>query len=265
MHDDEMRQQINQVFTQALGGAREDPWLAQRVLTAARETPRRNVKPAIVLVIVLCLALTATAGLAWAVSRQFFAQVAQMTVSSGDYADWSPEEKRYMVQLMGRYGLIPEQEARRLARRPEAEIDGWMLLRYGAASAPEDLGWISINRIAWVELGPYVHWDNETWIWYTEMMLEAGLWEQSANMDMHYTPGDEAVPPDTAIASARQHLLARDVPAERLDSARVIWRYMTDGADTELVNLSYWVTFVYPDQSEDVVRVLQDGTVDAPR
>ncbi len=261
MDDSKMKAQVQQVFGDTLSGVQEDPWLARWILTAAQEPWKRrwSGKSAAVLVIVLVLVLTATVGIAWSVSRQYFTEIAQMTVTSGDYEDWSPEEKRYMVQIMGKYGLIPEGEARRVVRLPEGEIDAFMLARYGAKSAPGDMGWISINRIAMVELGDYTRWPNETWVWYTEMMLEIGLWDRTNDIDLFYTPGAEAVPPEEAVRSAREHLLDCGVPAEKLDAAQVIWHYMTDSADTEMANLSYWVTFVYGNQSEDTVRVLKDG------
>ncbi len=260
MDDRNMKQAVQRVFTDALSGVGEDPCLAQRVLAAAQPAKCRRIgKPIVAAALVLALVLAVAAGVAWTVSRQYFAEIAHLTLTSGDYADWSAEEKRYLVQCMGKYGLIPEGEARKLARRPEADIDAFMLARYGAKSAPGDLGWISLTRIADVELGTYAHWPNETWVWFTNMMLDTGAWQQNGNMDMYYTPGDEAVPPEEAVESARQHLLEKGISKERLDGAQIIWHYMTDGADSERQHLSYWVTFVYPDQSEDTVRVLKDG------
>ncbi len=255
---------VQEAFETALSGIQDDPWMAQRVLNAVKQEHKsgwRCSRRMVILMVVMGCLLASTAALAWSLSPQYFAEIAQMTVTSGDYADWSLEEKRYMAQIMGKYGILTDGEARKLSRASEKEIDACMLARYGAESAPDDLSWISINRIAWVEMGPYVYWSNDTWIRYTSMMLEIGLWEQNANMDMFYVPGDEAVSPEAAIEAARRHLLEQKMSPQRLDSAQCIWHYMTDGGDINREHLQYYITFLYPDKSENRVVLSPQGEV----
>ncbi len=262
MNERKEREQIKAAFESGLSGMQEDPWLAQRILAAQKKPRRMRIsRKAVILVIVTASLLLSSAAAAWFLSPRYFEEIAGITMTGGDYADWSLEEKRYMVQTMGKYGILTEGAARRLSQRTEAEIDSFMLERYGAESAPGDLGWISINRIAMVEMGPYVYWDNDAWIWYTNLMLETGLWDQNGDFDRFYVPGDEAVAPATAIENARQSLLKSGVSVQRLDSARVIWHYMAGNADTERKYLRYYITFLYPDQSEDRVTVLPSGEV----
>ena len=105
------------------------------------------------------------------------------------------------------HGLVSEAEAKQLSRQSEKEIDTFMLDRYAFPSAPDDLGNISIDRIAWVEMGPYTDWDNETWIWYSKMMFEVGLWTEHNDVDVYETPGEEAIPPEEAERLSEEQLI----------------------------------------------------------
>lgn len=171
MEDLKAKQIVHRVIDNSLSGIQDDPWMAQRVLNAAHQTQEiggfsmmRSKKTLIVLIALICIALMGTIGLAWSLSREYFADVAQITLNSGDYASWSLEEKRYMMTIMGKYGLVSEAEAEKLSRQSEDEIDAFMLERYGFEPGPEGLSTISLIGIAWTEMGPYTDWDNETWV-----------------------------------------------------------------------------------------------------
>ena len=246
----------------ASSGVQDDPHLAGRVLAAAQEgkraAPWRH-RTAVVLLAALCLALTATASLAWSLSREYFTDIARITLTSGDYQDWSLQEKRYMVSIMGKYGLMPQGEARRLSRRSEGEIDAFMLDRYAFESAPQDTGNISLTRIAWVEMGPYTDWDNETWVWYSKMMFEVGLWNERSDVDVYETPGEEAIPPEEAVRLAEERLIAQGFGEEEVRSAWRVWHYMTCAADVKREHMVYCVNFRFADGSERYVFMTPQG------
>ena len=119
---------------------------------------KRNI---VVCVAILLLLMIGTAA-AFTLSQDFFRDVAHLTLESGDYEDWSLDEKRYMLDIMAKYGLLDEQTAAEAQRQSESAIDDLMLDRYGMESCPDDLSAISLTRIAWVEMGPYTDWSNET-------------------------------------------------------------------------------------------------------
>lgn len=239
-----------------------DPRMAQRVLSAAQGgrtvSPQRR-RMVVAILAALCLMLTATAGLAWSLSREYFADVARITLTSGDYETWSLAEKRYVVSIMGKYGLIPEGEARRLSRRSEKEIDAFMLDRYAFESAPDDPGNINMTRIAWVEMGPYTDWDNETWVWYSKMMFEVGLWNERSDVDVYETPGEEAIPPEEAVRLAEERLIAQGFGEEEVRSAWRVWHYMTCAADVKREHMVYCVNFRFADGSERHVFMTPQG------
>lgn len=256
------KQLVQQVINHALAGIEEDAHMAQRVLAQAENRSRFSLpgKKVGALIVAVCLMLTASAGLAWSLSREYFREIAQITLTSGDYEDWSLTEKRYMASIMGKYGLIGDAEAKRLSGADEADIDAFMLQRYGFESEPE-LNNISIDRIAMVELGPYVYWPNETWVWYCDMMFEIGLWTEYNDVDVYETPGDEAIPPDEAMAIAAAHLAERGCDAEQLRNAQVIWHYMTHASDVKREDMVYLITFRFSDGTEQYVFLTPEGKI----
>lgn len=252
---------VQQVMSHALAGIQEDEHLAQRVLKKAQPAKIWGIpcKRLIAVLALICLMLTAGAGLAWSLSRDYFREIAQITMTSGDYVDWSLEEKQYMVSIMGKYGLIGEAEAKRLSRAEEADIDAFMLERYGFESEPE-LSNISIDRIAMVELGTYVYWPNETWVWYCDMIFEIGLWTEHNDVDVYEMPGDEAIAPEEAIAIAAAHLIEQGYTHEQVNDTQVIWHYMTHASDVNREHMVYCITFRFTD-GERYVHLYPDGTI----
>ncbi len=253
---------VQRVMAHALAGIQEDEHMARRVLTAAQQQKVRGIpcKRLIAVLAAVCLMLTAGAGLAWSLSRDYFRQIAQITLTSGDYEAWSLDEKQYMASIMGKYGLIGEAEAKRLSRANEADIDAFMLERYGFESNPE-LSNISIDRIAMVELGTYIYWPNETWVWYCDMMFEIGLWTEHNDVDVFEMPGEEAIPPEEAIAIAAAHLIEQGYKPEQVSGAQVIWHYMTHASDVEREHMVYCITFRFPEDGDRYVNLRPDGTI----
>lgn len=262
MNDCREKQLVQRVIANTLSGIAEDAHMPQRVLAQARRgnAVRMPGKRLIAVVLAACLMLTAGAGLAWSLSRDYFREIAQMTLISGDYVDWSLEEKRYMVTIMGKYGLIGEGEARQLARKSEEAIDAFMLARYAFESQPE-LSNISIDRIAWVELGPYTDWSNETWVWYCDMMFEIGLWTEKNDVDVYETPGDEAIPPEEAISIAAACLIEQGYTSGQVNGAQVIWHYMTHASDVNREDMVYCITFRFQEGGYRYVFLRPDGTL----
>jgi len=253
---------VQQVMAHALAGVREDEYMAQRVLAMAQGQKVHGIpgKRLIALLAAVCLMLTAGVGLAWSLSRDYFREIAHITLTSGDYVDWSLAEKQYMASIMGKYGLIGEAEAKRLSRADEADIDAFMLERYGFSSEPE-LSNISIDRIVMVELGVYIYWPNETWVWYCDMMFEIGLWTEKNDVDVYEMPGEEAIAPEEAIAIATAHLIGQGFSPEQVRGAQVIWHYMTHASDVNREHMVYCITFSFPEDGDWYVNLRPDGTI----
>ena len=231
------------------------------VLMKIRERKEPIVKNKLSIAIILAIVLTLLSGVALAVtlSRDYFEGVARIEFESGEYINWGLKEKRVMVDLLTRYNFINAKDASRM--NSEEEIDTFMLARYGYESSPQDLSAINLTRIAWVEMGPYTDWDNETWVWYTDMMFEVGLWSSDDDVDIYLTPGDEAIPPEEAIHIAGKVLRDRGISDPELADAKIIWHYMTHASDIDRQHMVYLITFRYADQSEDYVFLTPDGQV----
>lgn len=265
MNDKHVRNKVQTAVQQhcAASGVRPDPDLARRVLFADGEGRKRivmNKRWVVALLVLVMLVLSTTVGMAWSLSRDYFAEVARITLISGNYESWSLEEKRCMMTIMGKYGLISEDEAKKLSRRSEEEIDSFMLERYGFESEPE-LSNISIDRIAWVEMGPYTDWDNETWVWYSKLMFEVGLWTDRSDVDVYETPGEWAIPPEEAERLAEEELLKQGYTREAVDSAWRVWHYMTHASDVNRKDMVYCFTFRFADGAWKYVNLRPDGTL----
>lgn len=266
MDDKLVRARIHTAVQQhcAISGVQPDPCLNRRVLAAAHEASKGRVisKNKLILLFVLALILlSSTVALGWSLSREYFADIAQITLTSGDYENWSIEEKRYMMTIMGKYGLVSEAEAKQLARRSEKEIDAFMLDRYAFESAPDDPGNISLWRIAWVEMGPSADWDNDTWVWYSRMMFEIGLWNEHNDVDVYETPGAEAIPPEEAVRLAEEHLISQGCAREDVEGAWRVWYYMTHASDVDREDMVYCIHFRFADGSGRYVNLRPDGTL----
>ncbi|MCI5957447.1 MAG: hypothetical protein MRZ54_10725 [Clostridiales bacterium] len=208
----------------------------------------------VLIMLALCPAITAFAD---AAEQAFLSEVARLTAESGGYEAWTMEEKRFMLQSMKQNGFADEETVRALGT--EEEIDAFLMKRYAPPDIRGDLSVISLMRIAWVEMGPYTDWPNETWVWFTDMMFEAGLWSSANDVDVYATPGEEAIPPAEAIKLARQQLLRDGVPAEDVEQSQVNWHYMTHASDVERTGLKYLVTF--QGQETHYVWITPDGKV----
>lgn len=239
----------------------ERPSLQYRVLAQTRgeiKVKNRLSVGMVLVIILLCLAITS---LAWSVYQSYFSDVAKLTLQSGDYEDWTLKEKRSMIQIMKENGFVDMKTEKALLSGSEKEIDAFMLERYAPADSSGDLSTISLMRIAWVEMGPYTDWSNETWVWFTDLMFEVGLWTESNDVDVYATPGDEAISPAEAIALAKQHLLNDGISEKELEQCQVIWHYMTHASDVARTDLKYLITFRNKSQSERYVWVTPDGQV----
>ncbi len=206
--------------------------------------------------VLLCLG---AASLAEPAVQPYLAEIARITKQSGDYETWSPDEKRALLQSMEEKGLVDAETAHALSAGPEAEIDAFVLKRYAPPHDPNALNAISLYRIAWVELGDYTYWPNETWVWFTDMMFDAGLWTDKSDVDVYETPGEDAIPPDTAIELAKRQLLRGGVTEDEVEQAQIIWQYMTHAGDVERKELKYLITFRNPDGQDRHVWITPDG------
>lgn len=263
MNHDELRALTHQGIDRHCAMLVPDPYRVQRVLDMAHGEGKKKVKKrfSVAFALVMIVLLSTAAALAWSLSREYFADIARITFTSGDYESWSLEEKRCMMTIMGKYGLLSEAESKKLSRQSEKEIDRFMLDRYGLEGGSEGLGAISLTRIAWVEMGPYTDWDNETWVWYSKLMFEVGLWNETSDVDVYEVPGDEAIPPEEAVRLAEEYLINQGIERENVENAWRVWHYMTHASDVERQDMTYCITFRFADESETYVFLTPMGTI----
>lgn len=267
MTTEQLREKVHAGIDQHCAPLSSDPYLMQRMVMTANEACRekggtyKNKHKIVLFVVLAMMVIGSVASAAMLLLPEFFSDVAHLTLNSGDYAQWTLDEKRFMIQIMNKYGLLDDVKSTTLAHASEDELDLYMLERYGAKTYPNDLGWISIDRIAWVEMGPYTDWPNETWVWYSDLMFEVGLWTVESDVDIYLTPGSEAITPEEAVETAMLHLQVEGYTPEELNDASVFWHYMTPASDVKREHMVYLVTVRFSDNSEAYVFMSPDGTL----
>lgn len=196
------------------------------------------------------------------VPKAYLESIAELILQSGDYENWSLEEKREMLTLMKQNDLASAMTTSQVLAATEEEIDSAVLSRYGVSSQPNDLGVISLTRIAWVELGPYTEWTNETWVWYSQMMFRLGLWNESNDVDVYEEPGAEAITPDEAVALAKQYLKEQNVlTEEEIGQAHARWYYCTHASDVTRDKLEYQIIIYTDDNQRYFVAMSPSGKI----
>ena len=126
MNDSYIRKNIQHAMNTRLSGLTGNPFLAQHILANDRFGIKAK-KRFIVVMVVLLLVATIT-GLAWSLSMDYFSDVAKITLESGDYECWSFNEKRYMIGVMEKYGLVDRNTSDILSHATEDEIDKFISL-----------------------------------------------------------------------------------------------------------------------------------------
>ena len=250
-------------LTRALRNGVADVRLSQEAKARIREQTngghqmKYKWKAGLVLAIALLLA-TAMAG-AWSLSREFFEKTAELQVESGYYDDWSLDEKRGFVDIMAEYELVDKAAAKELKGRDEAGLDAWMAERYGVNGRTDVIGLTSILE---TEMGEMLTWSNETWVWYNDMELRLGLLTREDDM-ICVTPGEEAVPPEAALAAARESIAAKDGGPSMSDlaAAKAYWTYEVELGDKERDGARYYIRFELADGTNVWAEVERDGTV----
>lgn len=262
MNNDPRNSQIHSAVDDYFADMNDRPSLQNKVLAQTRGEVKVKKRLSVGLVLLIVLMLIVAGAFAWTLSRTYFEDVAKMTFENGEhYLAWSLEEKRAIIRLMQEHGLVDDETADALAVGTHEAIDQHMLARYGVEDMPGDMSMISLTRILWVELGPYTHWTNETWVWYTDMMFEIGLLTEHNDVDVYETPGDEAITPEEAMEIAKQSLLSKGtLTEEQLSQATVLWHYMTHASDVNREKLQYWITY-YVDHQSYYTAMWPDGTL----
>lgn len=196
-------------------------------LCALAEREERPMKKKLYLIPVaaLILALLAASAVAFMISRGFFEDVAQMQLESGYYEQWTLEEKEHMISLMADYGVIDEGDVlAKLARQKgddaqrEEQIDAEMVSRYGRIDA------ITVDSMLIAQMGGMENWSQEDKVWYSKMMMDAGILGFDTMVDLMPQEGD--VTPQAAIDSAKAAVIdAYALDANALDGYTAKWDY----------------------------------------
>lgn len=231
--------ELRAALREGLSGGAFPQGRQEQVLRQLRGEEKMKRKLSVGLVLLTALVLAAVTALAVTISQQYFADLAQMQFESGYYDDWGLKEKEAMVDIMAKYDMLDKDKAAALKAGGEAAIDEYMIDRYGINGRSDVIG---LYAILDKELGTIDTWDMERKAWYSQLLKDHGL--LGSDEEIYLMPGDEAVPPEEAIAVAKAAILeAEGLPADALDGYEVTWEYATYNDDKDGSMTHYFVNF----------------------
>jgi len=241
MKDCREKQIVQRIFESSLSGLREDPYLAQRVLNIGNRKDEAVMKKKISLGLILALVVLVSsfAALAYSLSHRYFEDVAQLQFESGYYDDWNWAEKRAMVGILRKYGMISEDEA--AAMTSEAAVDAYMIARYGINGRSDTIGlWAILEK----EMGPISTWSLEEKAWCTDMQIEIGLLTRDNDDFICALPEEGDTQPEAAVELAKAAIIeAWGLERDGLDGHHVDIAFETHASDWEREKLHYNINF----------------------
>lgn len=221
--------ELRTALREGLSGGSFPQGRQERVLRQLRGEEKMKRKLSVGLALLLALALAAVTALAVTISRQYFADLAQLQFESGYYDDWGLKEKEAMVDIMAQYDLMDKDKAASLKAEGEAAIDEYMIDRYGINGRSDVIG---LYAILDKELGAIDTWDTEQKAWYSQLLRDHGL--LGRDEEIYLVPGEDVITPEEAVAIAKAAILAAEnMPADGLDSYAVTWDYLTYADDVD--------------------------------
>lgn len=233
------------------------PSLQHRILREMKGERVVKRKMSFGVILALVIALLCAAASAWTLSRQYFAEVAQLHFDSGYYDDWGWPEKQAMVDILKSHELITAEEA--AAMTDEAAVDAYMIGRYGVNGRSDTIGlWAILDK----ELGEISTWTLEQKAWYSEMLIDIGLLTSESDDAIHALPDTEDVQPEAAVAIAKQAVIdAYGLAQNELDEYQVDISFETHASDWERRKLRYYISFWREDGGYYSCGVTRDGRI----
>ncbi len=196
------KQMIQQAFETSLSGLKDDPWLAQRVLSEAKKEGEVVVKKklSVGLVIVIVLVLVSVTGLALGIAN-YFEGFASLEDSYGDYEQWPGSAKVELVSIMKENGVLTEAEAalwQPLAENSEKEAMAEEIL----AMHFDGMTYVDTYNAMTRELGPIEKWTEEERALYTSILQKYG--QQKMDWPVYQVPGEKDLTREEAVDRAKK-------------------------------------------------------------
>jgi len=198
---------IQQAFETSLSGLKDDPWLAQRVLSEAKKegevVVKKKLSVALVVTIVLVLfsAVAVAAVLLW---QDYVPQVKQAEHELGDYVEWPAAQRIKLASDLLSMGYINESEATAVLVSQDATeeekalaADQMMLELTGL----DDVKEIHSTFITYAIMGHEDTWTPEQRVWWNGIVTMYGDDEAT---DTLIVPTDDVLSEEDAITIAKE-------------------------------------------------------------
>ncbi len=238
-HDVQTRNAVRREIDEELSFLNERPSLRSNIMLKIKGEKAMKKKLSAILLFAFVIAMLSVAALALSLSRQYFEDAARLQFSSGYYDDWTWAEKRAMVDILQKNGLITKEQASSMTN--EAAVDAYMIERYGVNGRSDTIGlWAILEK----ELGPISTWSLEQKAWYTDMQIEIGLLTRYNDDSICALPEKDDTQPDEAVAIAKKAIIeAYGITEDTLGQLQLDLSFETHASDWERSLLHYSVIF----------------------
>ncbi len=211
-------EKIRRALDASLSGLQDDPWLAQRVVAAAKGEKKVKKKISVGLAVALVLAMLAATALAVGMMN-YFSGFAKLENEYGEYEQWPGSAKVQLVELMLECGMLNDEDT------PQWTDD---LTGEAKEAAAEEILGAYFDGMIYVDtynamvrvLGPIEQWTDEQRVMYTELLEKYGKLTDS--WPVFQLPGKDDLTREQAVERAKEALLnVFSLDAEYLDSLPV--------------------------------------------
>lgn len=245
-------EKIRRALDASLSGLQDDPWLAQRVVAAAKGEKKVKKKISVGLAVALVLATLAATALAVVTLHEAARLIAQTEQDNGNFCYWPVEKKAAVVSALIDQGYIEETDALRQMREGALSDDEASAAADAAVEAftgmeTEEIGFMSLMQTAW---GPFDTWSDEDKAWYSEVMEDVGV--ESDGKTVYVLPEGKIGKEDAVQIAKREIASAYQVDEGALDGYRVAINFQVPEFAEEGGDQAYWyVMLEAPQDMED--------------
>ncbi len=208
-------ERIRRALDASLSGLQDDPWLAQRVVAAAKGEKKVKKKISVGLAVALVLAILAATALAVGMTR-YFSSFAALENTYGEYEQWPGSAKVELVQTMRESELLSQAQAKGWDKA-QSEREKEKLAEQILGDYFERLVNVDTYNVMLQQLGQFEDWPQEEKALYSSLLIEYGV--QKDDWPVYLMPEQGDMQQDEAIQAAREILCEKFMANERIKAA----------------------------------------------
>ena len=278
-------EQIQNAIDTTLSGLKDDPRLAQRIITEAKGEIKAKKKISVGFVFIFVLMMIAATALAVTTIREIAQMMAKTEQEVGWFVDWPVEKKTAVIATLTEQDCIQESDdVRQLIEGnlnpDDANRIADELISSFTGQNIEDVSFLVIMQAAW---GPFDSWSDENRAWYSALMEDVGV---EPNGKTVYVLPEGEITKEQAVEIAKNAILTEmGIEENVLDNYNLTVNFQVPEFAEEDDQQPYWYVmyeakenspdnpfsaielFVHPQTGEllESVDQILEGWADLPR